>query len=444
MIRVIPDNQAELSRRVDRRMAAAREWLELIEQARALPGFEDFLRPPRLEDLLPATVNGPVVVVNVSRWRCDALIVTAKGVRAVELTQLSGEAVVEQANRYLEAVQVNENAVQEVDLIWQQIDHGDRSPTAYQQYHSAKANFQAAHHTMEQTLNDVMEWLWDVIAEPILTVLGFTDAPGPGQPWPRLWWCPTGVLTLLPLHAAGYHASNSEVRPRTVIDRVVSSYTPTLRALLESTKRNTPVGRPGSDHARMLIIALPETFGQPRLPNVVRERDLLVGVFPDDRHTLLEEGAASRDMVRDALMRHWWVHFSCHGGQNLTEPSRGGLLLHDGMLSIADISASHHHGEFAFLSACKTATGGVTLLDEAITLAAALHYTGYRHVIGTLWSVYDTAAADLAEAVYTDLTVTGEFVPERAAHALHRATRRLRNKHRGSPSTWIPFTHTGP
>jgi CHAT domain-containing protein len=31
--------------------------------------------------------------------------------------------------------------------------------------------------------------------------------------------------------------------------------------------------------------------------------------------------------------------------------------------------------------------GGVDLLDEAITLAAALHYTGYRHVVAALWSV---------------------------------------------------------
>ena len=81
--------------------------------------------------------------------------------------------------------------------------------------------------------------------------------------------------------------------------------------------------------------------------------------------------------------------------------------------------------------------------DEAVTLAAALHYTGYRHVIGTLWSIHDKTAAEVADAVYTDLTSTGTFEPSRAASALHTAIRRLRDA--GKPlSRWMPFTHTGP
>lgn len=100
-------------------------------------------------------------------------------------------------------------------------------------------------------------------------------------------------------------------------------------------------------------------------------------------------------------------------------------------------------GDFAFLSACKTATGGVTLPDEAVTLAAALHYTGYRHVIGTLWSIHDETAATVAEVVYADLTSAGAFEPGRAAAALHAAMRGLRDA--GTPlSHWTPFTHTGP
>jgi CHAT domain-containing protein len=137
------------------------------------------------------------------------------------------------------------------------------------------------------------------------------------------------------------------------------------------------------------------------------------------------------------------VHFSCHGDQDLTDPSRGGILLHDRLLTIAEISEGQYHGDFAFLSACKTATGGVTLPDEAITLAAALHYAGYRHVIGTLWSVLDATAATVAEAVYTDLTSVGIFEPQRAAPALHSAIKSLRDA--GKPlSQWTLFTHTGP
>ena len=108
-----------------------------------------------------------------------------------------------------------------------------------------------------------------------------------------------------------------------------------------------------------------------------------------------------------------------------------------------DISAQRHDGEFAFLSACMTAMGGVNLPDEAITLAAALHYTGYRQVIGTLWSIFDRTAADVAEALYADLTATGSFNPNRAADALHSEIRRLRDAKRDAPLFWTPFTHTG-
>jgi CHAT domain len=48
--------------------------------------------------------------------------------------------------------------------------------------------------------------------------------------------------------------------------------------------------------------------------------------------------------------------------------------------------------DLAFLSACQTAAGSVRLLDEAIHLAAAMQFVGYRHVIATLWTIDDSQA----------------------------------------------------
>jgi CHAT domain-containing protein len=66
----------------------------------------------------------------------------------------------------------------------------------------------------------------------------------------------------------------------------------------------------------------------------------------------------------------------------------------------------------------------VYILDEAITLAAALHYAGWRHVIATLWSVSDIAAAEVAEDVYSQL-VDEEGAPpsarRRSAPPRHQA-----------------------
>src|SRR5262249_16117715 len=61
---------------VDGRMVLAREWDRLIDQVRALPGFSDFARPPQATHMRRAATAGTVVVVNISRWRCDALLVT--------------------------------------------------------------------------------------------------------------------------------------------------------------------------------------------------------------------------------------------------------------------------------------------------------------------------------------------------------------------------------
>jgi hypothetical protein len=424
---------------VDRRMALAREWDELVEQVRELEGFEDFLRPPRLETLLPAAANGPVAVINISQWRCDALIVTAAGVQVEELPGLSAETVAEKASDYLRVLQQVDKAAYELHDARQRYDSGDHGFDAVRQFTAAKLAVQDADRDREQTLATVLAWLWDEIADPVLTRLELVSAPQPGQSWPRLWWCPTGLLTLLPLHAAGHYNEDGQASGHTVLDRVVSSYTPTLRALLEARR---PLDSPPDDE-RILVVALAETPGVVPLADVTRERELLTSLFAG-RHTMLEGEAATWEAVRNELPRHRWAHFSCHGGQDLADPSQGGLLLHDRLLSIADISTGQYRGEFAFLSACMTATGGVNLPDEAITLAAALHYTGYRHVIGTLWSVYDQTAADVAEAVYHELTSTGQFEPARSAYALHDAIRGLRDSGHFPLSAWVPFTHTGP
>jgi tetratricopeptide (TPR) repeat protein len=439
--RMMPDDGADDSRLIDQRMALAREWDELVEQVRQTPGFEDFLRPPRIESLLPVAADGPVILVNVSRFRCDALVVTVDGVQVVELRELTAESATDRANGYLLVLHEVERTSVDYHHARRRYDDGDNSYDAVHAYRAAHDALLTAQQIREDALRKLMSWLWDVVAEPVLSRLGYIEPPEPDQPWPRVWWCPTGPLTLLPLHAAGHHTTNAADSPATVIDWIISSYTPTIRALLEARR---PVQADSRATDSMLIVAVPDPADQPQLLSVEWARTRLVELFPEGRHTLLDGDGATPQEVLSKLPRHRWVHFSCHGDQNLADPSRGGLLLRPDTLTIAEISAQQYHGDFAFLAACKTATGGVTLPDEAITLATALHYTGYRHVIGTLWSVYDTSALEIADAVYTDLISEGGFDPDRAAPALHTAVRRMRDQHPDEPSKWLPFTHTGP
>jgi CHAT domain len=120
------------------------------------------------------------------------------------------------------------------------------------------------------------------------------------------------------------------------------------------------------------------------------------------------------------------------------------VYLHDGPLTVLDIASLRlARAELAFLSACQTAIGGVTLPDESIHLAAALQLAGYRHVIGTLWTIADQLAPRLAEDVYTALGANGGLDLTQAAYALHHAVRRLRAAHH-NPMSWAHYVHIGP
>jgi len=119
-------------------------------------------------------------------------------------------------------------------------------------------------------------------------------------------------------------------------------------------------------------------------------------------------------------------------------------LLQDGILTVSDIGESpNSQGQLMFLSACKTMTGGTINLDEIITLATALQYTGWQQVIATIWSVWATAAADVTELFYPPIFSQGRLETRYAAEALHNAIRKMRAENPSRPSIWAPFVHVG-
>jgi CHAT domain-containing protein len=247
-------------------------------------------------------------------------------------------------------------------------------------------------------------------------------------------------MTLLPLHAAGRPADPGTPAADSVPDRVISSYTPTLAALARSRQASDRV------KAEYLSIGLPATPGLPRLPAVTEELDVLARHLPPgSNYKSLSSAQATREAVRRAMARASWTHLACHAIQQHADPDQTGLALWDGMLTISELAAQPpQKRELAFLSACQTATGSINHLDEAIHLAAAMQYLGYRHVIATMWSTYDMAAAQVASTCYAELTADSPAPdPDRAAEALHRATRSLRSTNPANPLLWAPFVHYG-
>jgi len=401
----------------DSRHSAARDLAELIEQIRAQPGFATFLRPPTAAGLLSLGHDSPIVVVNVSRYRSDALIVASGELSVVPLPDLDSASVQARVLKFLAAVRSPGPAVAR--------DLSPDGPPGSFEHRIANQREMAA----------TLEWLWDALANPVLNALGYTGAPEVGGRWPRVSWCPTGLLSMLPIHAAGYALPADDGEPRSVMDRVVSSYTTTIHALSLSDAPR-PIGTAAEESAPLVVV--PHAPGAPPLPWADREAEFLAETFAGT--TVLSGWSATRWAVRRALNTHRYAHFAGHAVSDLHHPLNSSLLLTDGLFSVRDIcNIRLNHSEMVVLSGCGTGQPGLELADEAIHIASAFQMAGVRHVVGTLWPILDNIAGHFAELFYTSLA---EGVDP--AFALHTAVCELRDRYPDQPLVWAPLMHLGP
>jgi tetratricopeptide (TPR) repeat protein len=439
----------------------AREFAGVLAEIRALDGLEGFGLPPTTDELLAEAARGPVVTFTTGPRRGDALLLTADGIASLELPLLTPDALAGHIASFHRALEMASDA------------DADR----------------AARRAAQAAMLDTLGWLWDAAAGPVLQELGHRTEPAEGAEWPRVWWVPGGPLALLPLHAAGHHTDAADGRARrTVMDRVVSSYTPTVRALRHARRPARPAPRTAADRA--LVVAMPSTPGLPgggRLDHVPAEVEALHRHLP--RAVLLREpepadgdgpsapgpagarepAAASaptsapteaalptKAAVLAELGRCAVAHFACHGDSHPTDPSRSLLLLHDHAtdpLTVADLAPVRlDHARLAYLSACRTAARTAALVDEAVHLTSAFQLAGFPHVVGTLWEIDDEIAVTAADAFYTRLRApSGSLDPGRSARALHQAVRALRDgddlpaglDRVRVPYLWAAYLHAG-
>ncbi|MGW6841315.1 CHAT domain-containing protein [Streptomyces sp. NPDC054958] len=386
---------------------------EVTAEIRTLEGLADF---PWLSDadLRATAARGPVVTVNVSSYRSDAFVYTASGLE--EVVPLPHATRGDINHLYAEFEEALALATQDTSA-----DDAERG---------------------ELLIDGVLRRLWDSVAGPVLEVVaGFLPSDDPAEPR-RLWWSPTGLLSFLPLHAAGHHEERGTHGARTVLDRVVSSYTPTMRGLREAQHR---LARADTS-MRGAVVALPDT-GVPwigTLPGVDEEVEILTRSFTGV-DVLRGADAIPRNVV-DALEGHGWMHFACHGVSDPDAPSSGALLLHKAQpLRVTDIAAMSIDGAgLAFLAACNTARGGNDLADESIHLASAFLLAGYPQVVGSLWPLGDAAAPVVTECAYHPASGNARGPDLRKVpFGVHEAALRLRAAFPDRPSIWAAHLHVG-
>jgi CHAT domain-containing protein len=288
-----------------------------------------------------------------------------------------------------------------------------------------------------------LTWVHKAITGPVLDHLGL-DPREPGD-CPRLWWAPGGLLGLLPLHAAGDYDAPE---PVLTADRVVSSYTPTIRHLLHARSQAAKTGPSG---LRGFAAALERTPGgvHPPLPYARDEVARLQGSAPGVFGDLLLNELADRAAVLEALDRSDIAHFVCHAHNDADKPASSGIVLHDhgtAPLTVGDLSHLRlERRRLAYLSACRTAQAtSATLLDESLHLAAACQVAGFPYVVGTLWPVLDRHSPEFAERFYTALGENGGLDLGHCAMAVHKAQAALRSEGlERAPHMWASWLHYG-
>ncbi|RPB28991.1 hypothetical protein L211DRAFT_745749, partial [Terfezia boudieri ATCC MYA-4762] len=140
---------------IRRRNQAAKGFENILLQIRQKPGFQNFLLAQSEAELLSAAQGGPIVLLNVTALRSDAILVTTTNVTSIGLPKLSYALL----HKYSD-IKFDNN----------------------------------------ELMREFLAWLWKGAVLPVLQELGFY--PKIVNPLPRIWWIGVGLMAKVPVHAA--------------------------------------------------------------------------------------------------------------------------------------------------------------------------------------------------------------------------------------------------
>ncbi|KAG9074960.1 hypothetical protein FRC06_010357, partial [Ceratobasidium sp. 370] len=129
----------------------AEKWDKLVKRARLLPGMRDFLRVKSSPGLIAAAGTGTVVVVNIDRRTCFALVIRAYD---TDMSHLSGLTL--KTFTYSKAAQARVQLTQALR---------NQGRTARGVIYPSK---------VEESIEEILKMLWTDVAKPVLDYLGYT------------------------------------------------------------------------------------------------------------------------------------------------------------------------------------------------------------------------------------------------------------------------------
>jgi len=146
---------------IRRRNRVAKDLEDILQQIRQKPGFQTFLRAESEEYLLSAAQEGPIVVLNATQLRSDAILLTNEQVMSIPLPRLSHTSIIKHLG------------------------------TGTCRGCGIMHDYKVKKELMELTTDDngskreLLEWLWRAAVQPVLQELGFY--PKAVDPLPHIW-----------------------------------------------------------------------------------------------------------------------------------------------------------------------------------------------------------------------------------------------------------------
>jgi CHAT domain-containing protein len=391
-----------------RRRKDAQQQLErCVQEIRQSPGHARFLLGQTAQEIKSCATSGPIIIVNVTEFRSDAILVQPEKFVTLSLPLLTAEKCRAWANE-------------------------DRN---------------------NKEMREILQDLWVSCVKQVTKKLqsdGFCPAR---SRLPQVWWIGVGLASSLPFHAAGEHSKGST---ENTLNNFISSYTPTVKALAFSRRRNTASVPPALENAELLLVTMETTPDYPSLVSVGTEATEIKEITKD-AFMLRNLTNPDAETVMKGLAQAKIAHFACHGEALLQDPVASHLVLQrldseggqqQDPLTVAQIAeANLQAASIAYLSACSTAQNkSRQLADEVLHLVSGFQVAGFGHVIGCLWPADDDACLLVAQTFYqslVDSTAHGSFADQDVAYALHLALVKARQEYRRSPLEWAAYVHYG-
>ncbi|WP_344445106.1 CHAT domain-containing protein [Kitasatospora nipponensis] len=372
-------------------LRASRAELDRVTaQIRRVPGWEQFLLPSDAADIADSR-DATLIYLAIAQRGGVALVVPASPrddswrdrAYSVDLPGLTEESVRRQ-----------------VDLIRQ----------AQPLRHTQSGLWQGS-------LDSVGRWLGRTILEPLAasTAAGFEHLAPPGHGSASATFAnlapaladvtlrviPTGILGLLPIHAAWTEDERTTTGRRYFLDSAALTHTPNARSAVRGRRTVDSTGRGG-----LLMVSTPSTRELASLPLADAQAAAVAQQFGDV--TTLSGGKATRAAVLSAL-GHSNVHFNCHGISYPDRPLDSHLVLSDEQpLTVRELlgAASDRRVHLVALAACETQVAGEVLPDEVVSLPSAFLQLGAAGVLAAQWPVRELATTIIMIRFYREWTTT--------------------------------------